>query len=199
MFAALATLRRTLFTRLMAGIGGLLALGLTTIQTIIGAMPSDSLPAIAPGESVDSGRWRVAVLAASVTREKRPDGYRGPAGKKSLVVDLDLLNQTSETSNVVSRILAIDPPIAGVEANPTFYLMRDHSILGALHPGLPERVRVVWAIPEETVPPTTLRLTVTGETFKPRDNLLAAPGWFNPKPIGAVSLPLRAEASGDGA
>ncbi|WP_439499839.1 hypothetical protein [Bosea sp. (in: a-proteobacteria)] len=199
MFAALATLRRTLFTRLMAGIGGLLALGLTTMQTILGAMPSDSLPAITPGESVDSGRWRVAVLAASVTRDKRPDGYRGRSGTKSLVVELDLLNQTSETSNVVSRILAVDPPIAGIEAQPTFYLMRDHSILGALHPGLPERVKVVWAIPEETVPPTTLRLTITGETFKPRDNLLAAPGWFNPKVIGAVSLPLRAEASGDGA
>ena len=34
------------------------------------------------------------------------------------------------------------------------------------------------------------------ETFKPRDNLLAAPGWFNPKPVAPVTLPLRSESSG---
>ena len=198
MLAALATLRKTLFSRFMAGVGGLLALALATVQTILGAMPATSLPTVAPGEAIDAGRWRVAVLAAKVSTEPRPDGYRGPPGKASLSVDLDILNQTSESSNVVSRILTIDPPIAGLEGTPTFYLLRDRSILNALHPGLPERVRVVWAIPAEAAPPDTVRLTITAETFKPRDNLLATPGWFNPKTIAAVTLPLGPAGRGGG-
>lgn len=196
---SLTALRQTLFTRLSAGIGGLLALCLTTVQTIIAAMPPEGLPTIRPGETIDAGRWRIAVNAASVTTQPRPDGYRGQQGTKSLAVDLDLLNLTAETSNAVSRILSVDPPLAGLKADPTFYLMRDGAILGALHPGLPERVRVVWPLATDAAVPPTLRLTITAEHFKPRDNLLAAPGWFNPAVAAAVSLPLHEEWGGGGA
>lgn len=196
---SLATWRQSLFTRLTAGIGGLLALGFTTVQTILAAMPAASLPAVAPGLPIEAGRWRVALNDASLTIRPRPDGYAGPPGTKSLTLDLDILNRSSQSSNAISRIVTIDPPIAGLSAQPSFYLMRDGSMLGSLHPGLPERVRMIWAVPEQVALPPTLRVTVTAETFKPRDNLLAAPGWFNPKTVAAVTLPLRLADEGGAA
>ena len=72
--------------------------------------------------------------------------------------------------------------------------MRDKAMLSALQPGLPERVQVIWRLAPGAKPPERLRLVVNGETFKPRDNLLAAPGWFNRNPIAAATLPVaRAE------
>lgn len=188
-----AALRNALTSRLAIGLGGLLALGATTIQTVVDAMPSQALPALAAGQSLDAGRWRLAIFAASVSSGPRPNGQQVPRGTRLLSVDLDILNRTSETSNTFARVLSIDPEIPGLQPNPSFYLMRDGSLLEALHPGLPERVRVAWTVPETVQLPRELRLTVTAESFKPRDNLLAAPGWFNPKRIATVSLPIRVE------
>lgn len=189
-----AALRSAFTSRLAIGLGGLLALGATTIQTVV-EMPSQGLPALAAGQSLDAGRWRVAVLAATVSNGPRPNGQQVPRGTRLLSVDLDMLNRTSETTNTFARVLSVDPEIPGLQPNPSFYLLRDGSLLEALHPGLPERVRVVWTMPETVQLPRELRLTVTAESFKPRDNLLAAPGWFNPKRIAAVSLPIRPEGS----
>jgi hypothetical protein len=196
---SLTALRQRLFTRLSVGIGGLLALCLASVQTIIAAMPSETLPSVAPGEPIEAGRWRVALHSAAVSSQVREDGYRAPPGMKTLAVDIDILNRTAESSNVYARIFTIDPPIPGLKPEPIHYLMRDRTILSALHPGLPERVRVIWAVPNAAPIPDKLRLTVTAESFKPRDNLLAAPGWFNPKVIAAVSLPLREDWGGGGA
>lgn len=188
---AFAALRRSLASKLTIGIGGLLALGLTTAQTLREAMPPASLPAIEAGQPIAAGRWQVVIREAGLSSAPRPDGYRGGPGMKALSVDLDLTNRSSESSNAVVRLLKIDPPIAGLSPLPTTYLLRDGAILGALQPGLPERIRMVWDVPEAAPTPETIRIVVTGETFKPRDNLLAAPGWFNPKPVGAITLPLR--------
>lgn len=188
---AFTTLRNLLVSRLTIGIGGLLALGLTTAQTVVDAMSPPAVPTVAAGTPIAAGRWQVTLHEASLSTDKRPDGYRGRPGTKALAVDLDLANRSSESNNVVSRILSITPPIAGLSPTPTAYLMRDGALLGALQPGLPERIRMVWEVPDTTSVPETLRLVVTGETFKPRDNLFAAPGWFNPKPVAAVTLPLK--------
>lgn len=193
---AFAALRRSLASKLTIGIGGLLALGLTTAQTLRDAMPPASLPAARVGQSIEAGRWQVVIHEAGLSKAPRPDGYRGRPGMKALNVDLDLMNRSSESSNAFARILSFDPPIAGLSPSPTGYLLRDGAILGALQPGLPERIRLVWDLPEATPLPEALRIVVTGETFKARDNLLAAPGWFNPKPVAAVTLPLRSESSG---
>jgi len=195
---SLTALRQTLFTRFSAGIGGVLALCLTTVQTIIAAMPPDALPKLRPGETIDAGRWQVAVQSAVVSTQPRDDGYRPAPGMKALAVDIDILNRTAESSNVFGRIFTIDPPIPGLKPDPIHYLMRDRTMLAALHPGLPERVRVIWTMPNQAPIPPNLRLTITAESFKPRDNLLAAPGWFNPKVIAAISLPLHEEWGGGG-
>lgn len=188
-------LRQALVSRVTVGIGGLLALGFTTAQTVRDAMPKANLPLAAAGQPIEAGRWQVALHQAELGTAPRPDGSRGRPGSKALAIEVELMNRSSESSNLVARILSFDPPIAGLPPAPSSYLMRDGALLGALQPGLPERVRLVWEMPEAAPVPETLRVVVTGETFKPRDNLLAAPGWFNPKPVAAVSLPVRGGSS----
>ncbi|WP_055728150.1 hypothetical protein [Bosea thiooxidans] len=190
-FPALMALRQALLSRLTIGIGGVLALGFTTAQSVRDAMPAASLPVVQAGQPIAAGRWQVTLRQAEVSTTPRPDGYKGRPGTKALSIDLELMNRSSESSNAVARILSFDPPLAGLAPSPTTYLLRDGTILGALQPGLPERVRMVWDLPEAAPVPETIRLLVVGETFKPRDNLLAAPGWFNPKPVATLSLPLR--------
>lgn len=189
-FSWLTGLRRAVVARLTIGIGGLLALGLTTGQGLLEAMQPPELPALAAGQPLDAGRWRLVLLEARLGAQSRPDGPPGPAGTQFLTLDLELTNRSSQSDNTFARLLTVDPPIPGLAPNPVWWLLRDKAILAALQPGLSERVRVVWRMPEGTGLPERLRLVVTGETFKPRDNLFAAPGWFSARPVAAAALPI---------
>jgi len=190
----LANLRQAVSSKLTIGIGGLLALAITSGQSLLEALEPPVLPALAVGAPLDAGRWRIALHEAKLTMQSRPDGPPAPAGTQFLALDLDIANRSSETDNTFARILTVEPPIDTLQPNPTFWLMRDKAMLSALQPGLPERVRVIWRLAPGAKAPEQLRLVVNGETFKPRDNLFAAPGWFNRKPIAAATLPVvRAE------
>jgi len=188
----LAGLRQAVSSKLTIGIGGLLALAITSGQSLLEALEPPTLPVLAVGASLDAGRWRIALHEASLTTQSRPDGPPAPDGTQFLALDLDIVNRSSETDNTFARIFIVDPPIDALQPNPIFWLMRDKAILSALQPGLRERVRVTWRLAPGAKVPERLRLVVNGETFKPRDNLFAAPGWFNRKPIAAASLPVAA-------
>ena len=73
---AFAALRRSLASKLTIGIGGLLALGLTTAQTLRDAMPPASLPAARVGQSIEAGRWQVVIREAGLSKAPRPDGEK---------------------------------------------------------------------------------------------------------------------------
>jgi hypothetical protein len=191
----LANLRQAVSSKLTIGIGGLLALAITSGQSLLEALEPPVLPTLAAGAPLDTGRWRIALHEARLTAQPRPDGPPAPDGAQFLTLDLDIANRSSETDNTFARILSVDPPVEGLQPNPTFWLIRDKAMLSALQPGLSERVQVIWRLSPGAKPPERLRLVVNGETFKPRDNLLAAPGWFNRKPIAAATLPVaRVEA-----
>ena len=195
----IGSVKRAISSRLALGVGGLLAIALSTLQTILAAMPIPELPAVRPGAVIEAGRWRVALIEAELSGPARPDGPPGPAGTASLGVEAEILNISAETSNVLQRVFTLDPGIEGASGNPSFHLIRDRAILGALHPGLPERVRIVWTFPRDSAVPESVRIVVSGETFKPRDNLLATPGWFGSKPVASVTLPLRPREATGGA
>lgn len=186
----LAGLRQALGSKLTIGVGGLLALAITSGQSLLEALEPPTLPALAAGAPLDAGRLRIALQEARLTAQSRPDGSPAPDGAQFLALDLDLANRSSETDNSFARILTVEPPVEGLQPSPTFWLMRDKAMLSALQPGLPERVRVIWRLAPGAKAPERLRLIVNGETFKPRDNLFAAPGWFNRKPIAAATLPI---------
>lgn len=188
----LAGLRQAVSSKLTIGIGGLLALAITSGQSLLEALEPPVLPALAAGAPLDAGRWRIVLHDARLTTQSRPDGPPAPDEAQFLALDLDIANRSSETDNSFVRVLTVDPPVEGLQPNPTFWLLRDKAMLSALQPGLPERVQVVWRLTPGAKAPERLRLIVTGQTFKPRDNLLAAPGWFNPKPVAAAILPVTA-------
>lgn len=186
----LASFRQAVSSKLTIGIGGLLALAITSGQSLLEALEPPVLPSLAAGAPLDAGRWRVVLHDARLTTQSRPDGPAASDGAQFLALDLDIANRSSETDNSFARILVVDPPVEGLQPNPTFWLLRDKAMLSALQPGLPERVQMIWRLAPGAKAPERLRLVVNGETFKPRDNLFAAPGWFNRKPIAAATLPV---------
>ncbi|WP_425064495.1 hypothetical protein [Reyranella sp.] len=178
---------RVLVTKILAGIGGLLAALLSFTLSIYQGRAESEVPKVAPGKVVDAGRWNVTVSGASLAREM-PDGSHVSPGKRALVVDLTLENRSGESSNLYGDVLKIEnvPDLS----KPQFYLMRDRELLWDVQPMMPEQVKAVWQLPQEQALPPQVRLAVIGAMFKPRDNLYAAPGWFPTKPVATVDLPL---------
>ena len=77
--------------------------------------------------------------------------------------------------------------VAGLQP-PAFYLGRDKSVAGGLQPDMPERMIAVWEWPAAVPVPEQLRLKVTTQIHKQRDNLYGAPGWFDRHPAAFVTL-----------
>jgi hypothetical protein len=185
------TFGKGLATKLIAGIGGSIAVLASTGYAVVGAMPPAKPPVIGIGQPVQAGRWKIVPLRAYVGLPPHAPG--GFPGKSSLIVEMEMTNLTAETSNLFAKAVKLDPPIAGLVAAPTFYLVRDGALLDAIQPGLPEKVAVAWEIQAQPSLPPAIQLSVTAETFKPRDNLYAMPGWFNPKVVASLSLPVTAQ------
>ncbi|NLS18580.1 hypothetical protein HGP16_18650 [Rhizobium sp. P40RR-XXII] len=178
---------KALQTRIVAGIGGVLAgvlsLGLSIYETRTGTEVSH----VAAGASIDSGQWKVTLNSANLAAQT-PDGLRTSNGKKALTIDLMLENLTAESSNLYRDTIKLDNiPNAPM---PQFYLVRDREQLWDLQPMMPETVQAVWELPATQALPKVLKVTVVGTTYKPKDNLYAAPGWFNPTNIARVDLPV---------
>lgn len=178
---------KALATKILAGIGGLLAAFLSFTLSIYQGRAAGEIPRIPPGEVIDAGRWNVTVAGASIARVM-PDGSHVAPGKKALVVELTLENRSGESSNIYGDVLKVEnvPDLS----KPYFYLMRDRELLWDVQPMMPERVRAVWQVPQDQPLPPQVRLAVIGAIFKPRDNLYAAPGWFPTKPVATVDVPL---------
>lgn len=178
---------RVLATKILAGIGGLLAAFLSFTLSIYQGRAASEIPKVPRGKVIEAGRWNVTVMGARLAGEM-PDGSRVSPGKKALVVELTLENRSGESSNIYGDVLKIEnvPDVS----KPQFYLMRDRELLWDVQPMMPEQVKVVWQLPQDQAPPPQVRLAVIGAIFKPRDNLYAAPGWFPTKPVATVDLPL---------
>lgn len=180
---------RAFTTKILAGIGGLLAAFLSFTLSIYNSRTAGEVPRVDPGNVIDAGRWNVTVTSASIVPQM-PDGSHVSPGKKALVVDLILENRSAESSNIYGDALRIEnlPDLA----KPLFYLTRDRALLWDMQPTMPEPVKAVWQVPQDQALPAKVKLAVVGAIFKPRDNLYAAPGWFPTRPVATVDLPLPA-------
>lgn len=173
--------------RIMAGIGGFLAALLSIGYTVYNIRNDDTVTIVTPGTVIRAGQWHVTVKAGGLAGVM-PDGLRLTDGKKALIVDVTLENVTTESSNLYYDTLRL-----GNVANaptPRFFLIRDKEVLGDLQPLMPEEIKVVWQLPVDQTLPKALQLLVLGKRFKPKDSLYAAPGWFDPKEIARVYVPL---------
>lgn len=175
-------------TRLAAGIGGLGAAA-STGYAVYEARHPETTPVIERGRAVEAGRWLVTLVSAK-TAETTPDGRKPLKGGAVVLLELDLENRTAESSSLHQDIVTLLDAPPGVEARPTIYLKRDAAFAGALQPRLRETVVAAWTYPEGAPRPAEIRVAVRGWTFKPKDNLYAAPGWFNPKVVGEARLPV---------
>lgn len=191
--AVIRKANKALYTRIIAGIGGFLAgalsLGLSIYETRTGA----EVVQVPVGASVRTGQWNVTLHSAGIAAET-PDGRHVSDGKKALTIDLTLENLTAESSNLYGKTLKLEN-IANAPA-PQFYLARDRDLLWDLQPMMPETVKAVWELPAAQTLPKALKVTIVGTTYKPKDNLYAAPGWFNPTDVARVDLPLAATTEG---
>lgn len=174
-------------TKLLAAVGGvsaaLISLGYSVSQQ---GMPK-TVPQVEIATPIEAGRWEVSVLKASFG-STLPSGMTLSPDKKAIIVEMTLENISSESSNLYGDLIKLaDVPDA---PKPTYYLLRDRSILWDLQPRMSETVAAVWELPADTARPEELRLQVEGVTYKPRDNLYAAPGWFPAGAVAELTLPL---------
>ena len=58
---------------------------------------------------------------------------------------------------------------------------------------MPEALLMVWKCPAGVTVPPQLRVSILAKTFKPVDNLVGSPGWFNPAPVASATLPVSVE------
>ncbi|WP_448953712.1 hypothetical protein [Labrys neptuniae] len=185
--------RQSLKAKVLTGIGGAAAAAISLGISLYHLRNPEQVPVKAAGEAIEAGRWLVTPASAAAATTL-PDGRPVKPGRRALVLDVTLANRTERTSNAVAGILKLGN-LANAEG-PDFYLLRDKERLTALQPRLPERLQAVWTVPAEAVLPKTLELTIAGATFKPKDNLYGAPGWFNPHDVARMSIPLASSGSG---
>ncbi len=178
---------KALYTRIVAGIGGLLAGALSLGLSIYETRTGTEVVQVAPGKPVNAGQWLVTLNSGEIVNET-PDGRRLVDGKKALTLDLTLENMTAQSSNLYRDTLKLEN-VANPPA-PQFYLDRDNDLLWDLQPMMPEKVKAVWQLPATQVLPKVLNVVIVGTTYKPKDNLYAAPGWFDPNDAARVGLPI---------
>ncbi|MCD0502695.1 hypothetical protein [Bordetella petrii] len=179
--------------RLATGIGSTIAVGTATVYTIMGAGASAPVAQYDAGAPIEAGQWQVAAQRAWISTEK-VYGVTPRPGQKALVLEADLSNRTRVSSRDYAKLFNPHPK-PGVKLEPPVVTqLRDPQIGPLMHPGLGERVAFVWMMPDTAASPATLELDVVAQTFKPIDNLYGTPGWFNPKVVGQVELPVQGAA-----
>lgn len=151
-------------------------------------------PSIATGQSVDAGQWSIEVEAVD-SGTNLPDGRRTTAGRGALLLTAKLTNRTGTSTSDYLQAIKLATAIPGIDDRPLVYLLRDRTYLRQLHPGLPERVTYVWTYPLTSTLPQKARFELVARKYKPRDNLYAASGWFNPSVVGTIELPLATDSA----
>lgn len=188
------TLRRRLFAFLIAGVGAATAAVVSFAMTVYEAANPKVVPVVAPGQPIDTGRWIITIHEAR-SGSIPPTGTKPLVPKKLLMVEFDLNNRSASTSNVFLRLFTIDPPVANLPP-PVLYLARDKWIASGVNPDMPERMIAVWEWPSAAPLPQQVRLRITSQIHKRRDNLYGAPGWFDRDPVAVVAVAVAPEATG---
>jgi hypothetical protein len=151
-----------------------------------------SLPLLAAGTAIDAGQWRVKPLRARLSTEHP---LRQPAGQAGsyLLVEIEFTNLMKRSSRDLGFVVHLEHPQAKQLGEPSFVLVRDMTLPDRLHPDMPETLLLVWNWPAGMTVPPELQLSIYAKTFKPVDNLVGSPGWFNPAPVASAKLALSAQ------
>lgn len=151
-----------------------------------------SLPVVAAGSSIDAGQWRVKPLRAQLATEHPLRQSAGPS-ESYLLVEVEFTNLMERSSRDYGFVMHLEHPAAKEFGEPSFVLVRDTALPDRLHPDMPEALLLVWKWPANVAVPSQLQLSIHAKTYKPVDNLVGSPGWFNPTPIASTTLSLNAK------
>ena len=170
-----------------AGAGTIAALLVAGLFGAFAALPKPPVPDLPTDQPIEAGQWWVVPARAYVATD---DIYGVPLkpDEKAVVLEADLTNRTAESTKDYFETIRLANEIGQSGDQPSIALTRDSILSPDLHPNMPERMAYVWALPGNTQVPERLSFAVSAKTYKPRDNLYGAPGWFNPHDVGTFSL-----------
>lgn len=189
--------RQRLAAIVIAGIGTAAASVFSYATAIYKAANPAPLREVSAGETVDTGRWHVAVTGARFGSVP-PTGVKPYEPQNYLMVDLSLDNRSASSAYASRNLLTVDPPNPAL-TDPTFYIVRDKWIASPINPGMPEKLTVAWEWPQGTPPPQEVRLLIGSEIYKKRDNLYGASSWLDRDPVAVIQLPVQMPSNeGDG-
>ena len=172
-----------------AGIGTAAAIAVANVLGAFGAR-HEPLPVLAPGNQVETGQWLLKPLKAYAAEGGNLYGVPLKPGAEALVFEVEMTNRTAKSSKDYFDVLQANQATIDPAVKPFIVLTRDSTLSPELHPGMPERMAYIWQLPDGSVPPTSLDRAVIRKTYKPRDNLYGLPGWFNPTPVGTLTMPV---------
>jgi hypothetical protein len=151
-----------------------------------------SLPSIASGTAIEAGQWRVKPVRARLATE-HPLPYPPVKSDSYLLLEIEFTNLTQRSSSDYGFVVHLDQPELKQLGEPSFVLVRDMTLPDRLHPDMPEALLLVWPWAAGVAVPPELRFSIYAKTYKPVDNLVGSPGWFNPAPVARATLSLSAE------
>lgn len=154
-------------------------------------------PVYGPGKTLVTGEWTLQVLSAAIT-DAHPAGLRAPPDGAFLVVEVRAENRTDRSSNTLSNALrwlngssADKEPVLQGETGDQALLRAPPSFGATVHPGIPERVAVIWKLTPPVKPLTSVRLRVIGREFIRRDSLTGHGNWLRDHPVAELALPVQ--------
>ena len=151
-----------------------------------------TLQSVAAGTSIEAGQWRVKPVRARLATE-HPLPYPPVKSDTYLLVEIEFTNLTQRSSSDYGFVVHFEQPELKQLGDPTFVLVRDMTLPDRLHPDMPEALLLVWPWAPGAAAPSELRFSIHAKTYKPVDNLVGSPGWFNPAPVARATLSLSAE------
>lgn len=118
------------------------------------AAPSESIPEVAAGESVDLGQLRVEVIGWEVRGVAQEALEDYPGADAWLFLELVMSTATDRTERARPEVLELPDEVLLDPDNPEphrLMLLRDATRDPSLQPGIPERVVMVWPVAADSV------------------------------------------------
>ncbi len=189
--------RRVLGTRWGRTLAGLVAAALAGVAALAlaGGLRAAELEEVraAPGEPVDLGPVRAAVLDHTVTDEVLVPELEDAGARAWLVVRVAVETVQDESLQGVPDLVAL-PDDVGIAVEPDdlqypmAILSADGTRYPQLHPGLPAEILIVWPLTSADAVPEPLEVHLLGsERYFSR--LMHGPAWTDEAPVARVEVP----------